>query len=71
MAENADNYNSGGIIEFPGEMFNGNLDSGSYLESMRDSLFPKAVTFSTAWIDYFEREVGIQDELIFLPTFFK
>jgi hypothetical protein len=71
IAENADNYNSGGIIEYPGEEFNGNLDSIKYLEVMRDSLFPKSVTYSSAWIDYFERQVGIQDELIFIPTFFR
>lgn len=71
MAESADNYNSGGLIEFPGEAFNGNLDDTAYLESMRDSLFPIAVTYSTAWIDYFERQVGIQDEWIFIPTIFK
>jgi hypothetical protein len=67
MAENADNFNSGGFMKYPGETFNGDLDDPTYLGMMRDSLFPLAVTYCTAWIDYFEHQIGFKDEMIYLP----
>jgi len=67
MAENADNYNSGGIIEYAGEAFNGDLDDPIYLGIMRDSLFPLAVMYSTVWIDYFEFQIGLKAEMLFFP----
>jgi hypothetical protein len=71
MAETADNYNSGGLTEFPGEFYNGDLDDPAYLSEMRDALLPVAVEFSTAWIDYFEYQVGILDEQVYLPLIIK
>jgi len=71
MAEHADNYNSGGLTEYPGEFFNGDLDDPAYLSEMRDALLPDAVELSTAWIDYFEYQVGIQDEHVYLSIIFK
>ena len=58
MAEVSDNYNSGGRIERPGEVYNGDLDDFSYLTSMRDELLPYVIQYSTAWIDYFEHNLN-------------
>jgi hypothetical protein len=68
MAESADNYNSGGVWEFPGEVYNGDLSDPAYLTEMRDTLLPFAVVYSTAWIDYFEHQIGIPDVFVYLPV---
>jgi len=67
MAERADNYNSGGRVEFPGEVYNGPLDNQAYLSDMRDSLFPYVVHYSTAWIDYFEYQLALLNSYNYLP----
>ena len=67
MAESADNYNSGGISEYPGEIYNGDLDDPAYLGSMRDMLFPLAIQYSTMWIDYFEFNANISNTQVFIP----
>lgn len=67
MAESADNFNSGGKTEYPGEVYNGDLSDTTYLEMMRDSLLPLAIGYSTMWIDYFEAQIGNQQSLVYLP----
>jgi hypothetical protein len=51
IAEEADNWDSDDV---PGEQYHGDLGDPVYLTQMRDALFPKLVSYSTALIDYFE-----------------
>ncbi len=67
MAETADSFNSGGKQEYPGEVYNGDLEDPTYLSMMRDTLFPPAIEYSTMWIDYFESQINIRYGLVFLP----
>ena len=65
MAEEADNWDSDDVS---GEQHHGNLDDPSYLTQMRDALFPRLVSYSTALIDYFENRIAPEPEArVFLP----
>ena len=71
IAESADDYNSGGTTEYPGEKYNGDLDDPGYLSTMRDDLFPLVIEYSTMWIGYFEYQISVRDHLVFLPLLTK
>lgn len=65
MAEEADDWDSDDVS---GEQHHGNLDDPSYLTQMRDALFPRLVSYSTALIDYFENRIAPEPEVrVFLP----
>jgi hypothetical protein len=54
LAEEADNWDSNDVA---GEMYHGQLDDSSYLQSIRDTLFPILTRQSTALIAYFHQTV--------------
>lgn len=63
MAEEADNWDSD---DAQGERVPGNLSDPAYLVHMRDTLFPRLVSYSVALIDYFEYRTT-PGQLLFLP----
>ena len=63
MAEEADNWDSGDV---QGEQYPGDLGDQAYLVQMRDTLFPRLVSYSAALVDYFEVRTSAR-HLLFLP----